>query len=186
MIGAGTAATIISPASINNLAVVAKDYSGNNVTFQDLMNGAKNVNLSTLNSSAEIGKSNNGGSVTLGALTAVGTDIGLSDANLKTFLPASVTDDSSVVYRSANGTAVTLGNIDAMVEKNPSLDFKTVMDTVYTIGATDFDVLFTPSVLNGTADARLIQPTLTSSQQTAKKRSRLLRASAIPTPHKRF
>jgi hypothetical protein len=154
MIGGGTATLVLGPAAINDAAIVAKDFAGNNVSLREFMDGTRDVNLSTLDSSATIGTSNNGGTVTLGALTAVGTDIGLSNTELKTFLPSSVTDYSSVVYRSADGTAVTLGNIDSIVKKNPSLDFTTVLDSVYTTSAADFKVVFSPSVLNGTADLK--------------------------------
>ena len=158
MIGGGTATLVLGPAAINDAAIVAKDFAGNNVSLREFMDGTRDVNLKTLDSSATIGTSNNGGTVTLGALTAVGTDIGLSDAELNTFLPTSVTNDSSVVYKSADGTEVTLGNIDAIVQKNPSLDFATVLDSVYSTSAADFDLVFSPSVLNGTADLR-IDPT---------------------------
>ena len=158
MIGGGTATLVLGPAAINDAAIVAKDFAGNNVSLKEFMDGTRDVNLKTLDSSATIGTSNNGGTVTLGALTAVGTDIGLSDAELNTFLPTSVTSDSSVVYKSADGTEVTLGNIDAIVQKNPSLDFATVLDSVYSTSAADFDLVFSPSVLNGTADLR-IDPT---------------------------
>jgi hypothetical protein len=154
MVGGGTATMVLGPAAINDAAIVAKDYAGNNVTLKEFMDGTRDVNLSTLDSSATIGTSNNGGTVTLGALTAVGTDIGLTNAELKTFLPPSVTDYSSVVYRSPDGTAVTLGNIDSIVSKNPSLDFTTVLDTVYKTSAADFKVVFSPTVLNGTADLK--------------------------------
>jgi hypothetical protein len=154
MIGGGTATLVLGPAAINDAVIVAKDYAGNNVTLKEFMDGTRDVNLNTLDSSATIGTSNNGGTVTLGALTAVGTDIGLSNTELKTFLPASVTDYSSVVYKSADGTAVTLGNIDSIVKKNPTLDFTTVLDTVYTTSAADFKVVFSPTVLNGTADLK--------------------------------
>ncbi len=154
MIGGGTVTMVLGPAAINDAAIVAKDFAGNNVSLREFMDGTRNVNLSTLDSSATIGTSNNGGTVTLGALTAVGTDIGLSTAELKTFLPSSVTDYSSIVYRSADGTAVTLGNIDSIVKKNPSLDFTTVLDSVYTTSAADFKVVFSPNVLNGTVDLK--------------------------------
>jgi hypothetical protein len=154
MIGGGTVTMVLGPAAINDAAIVAKDFAGKNVSLREFMDGTRDVNLSTLNSAANIGTSNNGGTVTLGALTAIGTDIGLSNTELKTFLPSSVTDYSSVVYKSADGTSVTLGNIDSIVKKNPSLDFTTVLDSVYTTSAADFKVVFSPSVLNGTADLK--------------------------------
>ena len=130
MIGGGTATMVLGPAAINDAVVVAKDYSGNNVTLKEFMDGTRDVDLKTLDSSATIGTMNNGGQMTLGALTAVGTDIGLSNAELKTFLPANVTDYSAVVYKTAEGNPITLGNINSMITKNPSLDFTTVLETV--------------------------------------------------------
>jgi hypothetical protein len=151
IIGAGTVATVLGPAAINDAVVVAKDYAGNDVTLGEFMSGFRDVDLETLDSSATIGTMENGGQMTVGALAATGTDLGLSSADLKTFLPSSVTDYSSVVYKSADGTPITLGNIDFMVAKNPALDFTTVLDTVYKTGSSDFSVVFSPSVLNGTA-----------------------------------
>jgi hypothetical protein len=89
----------------------------------------------------------NGGQMTLGALTAVGTDIGLSNSELKTFLPPSVTDNSTVVYKSADGTPVTLGNIDSIVNKNPSFNFTTVLDGLYKTGKLDFKSEITSPVV---------------------------------------
>lgn len=154
MIGGGTATMVLGPAAINDAAIVAKDYAGNNVSLREFMDGTRDVNLNTLDSSAAIGTSSNGGQMTLGALTAVGADIGLTNTELKTFLPANVTDYSAVVYKSADGTPVTLGNIESIVAKNPTLDFTTVLDTVYKTSAADFKVVFSPSVLSGTADLK--------------------------------
>jgi hypothetical protein len=151
IIGAGTVTTVLGPAAINDAVVIAKDYAGNDVTLAEFMSGSRDVNLATLDSSATIGTMENGGQMTVGALAATGTDLGLSPAELKTFLPSSITDYGSVVYKSASGTPITLGNIDSMVAKNPALDFTTVLDTVYKTGASDFNVVFSPSVLNGTA-----------------------------------
>lgn len=156
MIGSGTVATIMGGHSINEAAIVAKDYDGNNVTLKEFMDGTKNVDLKTLDSSVKIGDSNNGGEVTLGALTAVAENIGIPSTDIKTFLPSSVTDYSSVVYRSLDGTAVTLGNIDSILKKNPTLDFSTVLNNVYATPSTDFKVVFSPSVLNGTSTLKSV------------------------------
>jgi hypothetical protein len=59
-----------------------------------------------------------------------------------------------VVYKSSDGTPITMGNINSMVSKNPGLDFTTVLDTVYKTNAADFKVVFNPSVLSGTADLK--------------------------------
>jgi len=152
MIGGGTATMVLGPAAINDAVIVAKDYAGNNVSLREFMDGTRDVNLSTLDSSATIGTSSNGGDVTLGALTAVGTDIGLTNTELENVLPASITGYSSVVYRAADGTELTLGNIDSILKKNTSLDFTTVLDSIYTTSAADYNVVFNPSVLNGTAE----------------------------------
>lgn len=151
MIGGGTVTTMAGPAAINDAVIVAKDYAGKDVSLKELMDGTRDVNLSTVDSSAEIGKTTNGGSLTLGAVTAAGVENGFTTDQIKTFLPSTVTDYSTVVYKGADGTPITLGNIDSIVKKNPSLDFSKVMDTVYSTPSAEFSTVFNSSVLNGSS-----------------------------------
>mgnify|MGYP003343897909 FL=1 len=84
------------------------------------------------------------------SLTAAGLDNGIDIKDLKTVLPSSLTNDSTVIATSASGVPVTLGNVNAMVSKNPSMSITTVLDDVYKLNADEFSKTFTPSVLNGT------------------------------------
>jgi hypothetical protein len=154
VISGGTTTMVLGPAMINDAAVIAKDYSGRDVSLAEFMSGSRDVDLRTLDSSATIGTLANGSQMTVGSLAAIGTDLGLTNTELKSILPSSITGYSSVVYKSADGTPITMGNIDSIVSKNPTLDFMTVLDTVYKTSAADFKVVFNPSVLSGTADLK--------------------------------
>jgi hypothetical protein len=92
-------------------AVVAKDFSGNNVTLAEMTSGSKLVDPSTMRADAVIGTAANGTKQTLGYAMAASRDLGLTTPELSQFMPASMLSNDLVIATLPGGTPVTMADM---------------------------------------------------------------------------
>ena len=124
--------------------------------------------MSTLDPNAVIGTSANGGNVYLSSITAAAQSAGLPTDLVTSFMPSSLSGYSSVVYQSADGTAITLGNVNSIIAANTGTNYSTVLSSIYTTNAADFNVTFSTNVLNGTTKLKTAEDIANTTTQEAK------------------
>jgi hypothetical protein len=110
MVSSGTHAGMSTEGAIKD-AVVAKDFSGNNVTLAEMTSGSKLVDPSTMRADAVIGTAANGTKQTLGYAMAASRDLGLTTPELSQFMPASMLSNDLVIATLPGGTPVTMADM---------------------------------------------------------------------------
>jgi hypothetical protein len=111
-IGGTVQTAMATPGSVvDTAAVIGKDYSGNNVTLQQVMDGTANIDLSTVRPDVAIVHDAQGNSLTVGSSLVMGGDYGLDLADVKQYLPADLTSSDVVVATNTNGNTITFGDV---------------------------------------------------------------------------
>ena len=112
-IGSGASSSNVA---INDAVVVAKDFSGNDVTFGELKSGTKSADLSTLNPNAVIGTNANGSQMTMSGLTQSSGVESIAGDSLSSVLPQSLTANDSIISISDAGVPLTLGDAKSKID----------------------------------------------------------------------
>jgi hypothetical protein len=114
MVAGGTTAKIIAASDLG--AVIGKTKDGNDVTLGEAISGTKLIDINTLKPNAVIGTTANGTKQTLGSLTAVSRDLGLSSPTIAEFLPQSMLSNDLVIATLPGGTPVTIADMNRFEE----------------------------------------------------------------------
>ena len=151
LVAGGAVAGIGGGAAIKDAVAVAKDYAGNNVTFGELISGSnKDIDFSTLNGSAVVANTANGGGITLSGYVSEGLEnSGLNASGFSSVFPASVTGNDAVVATSSSGQTFTLQQLENVTNNNPSIDATTFLDDVATMTPAQIVSTYTSEVLQG-------------------------------------
>jgi len=134
-IGSGASSSNVA---INDAVVVAKDFSGNDVTFGELKSGTKSADLSTLNPNAVIGTNANGSQMTMSGLTQSSGVESIAGDSLSSVLPQSLTANDSIISISDAGIPITLGEAQSKIDS---------LFAGFNLDQTKIDVL-SPIILN--------------------------------------
>ena len=115
LVSSGTHAGMTSEKLIKD-AVVAKDFSGKNVTLGEMMSGSKLVDPATIKTDAVIATSANGAKQTVGYATAAARELGITAPQLSQVLPPSMLSNDLVIATLPGGTPVTIADMNRFEE----------------------------------------------------------------------
>ena len=131
-IGGPTAGAVVLPGAMAQGAVIAKDaITGADVTFQEFLNGTRQINMNTLNTGAVVGKTSEGANLTLGGLAMLPALSGVPIEALRATLPSVVTNNAVVLGTDSAGRPVTLGQISSQAFAG-NQSWNTVFNDVFT------------------------------------------------------
>lgn len=111
-IGSAVQTAMATPGAVVDTArVIGRDYSGNDVTLQQVLDGGASLDLGSVSSGTELAVIPGGGTITVGSSISSGVDLGVDYSVALNVLPENLTGAGTVVAYDEDGTPVTLGEL---------------------------------------------------------------------------
>ena len=111
-IGAAVQTALATPGAVVDTGrVIGRDYLGNDVTLQQVIDGGSSIDLGSVSSNMPLAIIPDGGVYTVGSSIVAGEDLGVDYKTALTLLPENLTGANSVVAFDEDGTPVTLAEL---------------------------------------------------------------------------
>lgn len=111
-IGSAVQTAMATPGAVIDTArVIGRDYSGDDVTLQQVLDGGASIDLGSVSSGTELAVIPGGGTITVGSSISSGEDLGIDYSVALNVLPENLTGAGTVVAYDEDGTPVTLGEL---------------------------------------------------------------------------
>ena len=150
---------------IDTGAVIGRDYSGNNVTLQQVLDGGSNIDASTVDSSTAIAKNADGTNMTVGSAILFAQENNAGVDVIGSFLPSNLTSADVVVATETTITAESAQQVMADLGLNVSDDVAISLATKLassnavnevTLGSLITDMTGKPASLTGKSDTSTV------------------------------